>query len=63
MSELTLAIADAFYAPVVSRFPTYGVEVGDAAGDYMEALWAFPAVRDWVSEAEAEAWVVERYGR
>ena len=33
MSELTFTIADAFYAPVVSRFRTYGVEVGGAAGD------------------------------
>ncbi|MEX1310371.1 MAG: glutathione S-transferase family protein [Candidatus Sulfomarinibacteraceae bacterium] len=56
-------IADAFYAPVVSRFRTYGVEVGGAAGDYMEALWAFPAVRDWATAAENEAWVVERYER
>mgnify|MGYP001815331685 FL=1 len=63
MSELTFTIADAFYAPVVSRFRTYGVEVGGAAGDYMEALRAFSAVRDWVSGAEAEAWVVERYER
>jgi glutathione S-transferase len=56
-------IADAFYAPVVSRFKTYGVEVGGAAGAYMEALWADPAVREWVAEAEAEDWVVERYER
>jgi glutathione S-transferase len=63
MSELTLTIADAFYAPVVSRFRTYGVEIGGAAGDYMEALWAYPAMREWVSKASAETWVVERYER
>lgn len=56
-------IADAFYAPVVSRFRTYGVELDGAARDYMEAVWAFPAMRDWVAKAQAEEWSVDRYDR
>jgi len=56
-------LADAFFAPVVSRFRTYGVEVGGAAGDYMSAVWAWPAMREWVTDAEAETSAVERYDR
>jgi glutathione S-transferase len=43
-------IADAFYAPVAFRFRTYGVAPSGAAGEYMQALLALPAVR----QAEAE---------
>jgi glutathione S-transferase len=56
-------IADAFYAPVVSRFLTYGVSPGGVAGQYMEAVWALPAMRDWVEKARAEPWSAERYDR
>jgi glutathione S-transferase len=56
-------IADAFYAPVVSRFRTYGVALSGAAGDYMDAVWALPAMQDWVEKALAEPWKVERYDR
>lgn len=47
-------IADAFYAPVASRFITYGVEPEGLAGRYMEALWALPAVREWADAARSE---------
>jgi glutathione S-transferase len=56
-------IADAFYAPIVSRFLTYGVSPGGIAGDYMDAVWALPAMLDWAEKARAEEWTVERYER
>ena len=56
-------IADAFYAPIVSRFLTYGVSPGGTAGEYMDAVWALPAMRDWAEKARAEPWSVERYDR
>jgi len=56
-------IADAFYAPVVSRFRTYGVSPGGIAGEYMDAVWALPAMQDWAEKACAEKWSVERYDR
>jgi glutathione S-transferase len=56
-------IADAFFAPVVSRFITYGVVPEGVAGEYMEAVWALPAMRDWAEKARAEPWSVERYDR
>ena len=57
------SIADAFFAPIVSRFRTYGVELDGAARDYMDALWAYPAMRSWVAVAKAEEWKVDRYDR
>jgi glutathione S-transferase len=54
-------IADAFYAPIVSRFLTYGVSPGGIAGDYMDSVWALPAMQDWAEKARGEEWRVERY--
>jgi len=47
-------IADAFYAPVVSRFRTYSIPVGGAAKAYCDAVWAWPALQAWVSDAKRE---------
>jgi glutathione S-transferase len=43
----TFTIADAFYAPVAFRFRTYGVRPAGAAGEYLAALLALPAMREW----------------
>ena len=48
------SIADCMYAPVVSRFTTYGVAVPDRIKDYMERIWALPAMQDWLRAAEQE---------
>jgi glutathione S-transferase len=47
-------IADAFFAPVVMRFRTYGVEVPRLAKDYCAAVEALPAVREWIEAARKE---------
>ena len=52
---------DIFYAPVVSRFITYGVGVPGFAVAYMEAVWEHDWLQDWVAAAEAEDWVIEQY--
>ena len=56
-------IADAFFAPIVSRFLTYGVSADGIAGEYMDAVWALPAMQDWAEKARVEPWSVERYDR
>jgi glutathione S-transferase len=56
-------LADAFFAPVVSRFRTYGVPVEGLARDYMDAVWNLPAMREWIEKAASEPWTVERYDR
>jgi glutathione S-transferase len=53
--------ADAMYAPVVSRFHTYGVQVGPAARAYMAAVMALPAWAEWRAAARQETWVLEEF--
>lgn len=48
------SIADAFYAPVVSRFITYGVSAVGEVRAYMDAMLEAPAVREWMLEARRE---------
>jgi glutathione S-transferase len=50
--------ADAMYAPVVSRFHTYAVDVSAAARSYMNAMMALPAWREWRTAALREPWVL-----
>jgi len=46
--------ADAFYAPVATRFVTYGVELAGAAREYQKALLDSPGVRAWAANAVTE---------
>jgi glutathione S-transferase len=54
----TFTAADAMYAPVVSRFHTYAVEVGAASRAYMAAIMALPAWAEWTAAAVKEEWVL-----
>jgi glutathione S-transferase len=49
--------ADAMYAPVVARFRTYGVGVGETPKAYMDAVTALPAWKEWQAAALKETWV------
>jgi len=57
----TFNAADIFYAPVVSRFLSYGVAVPGFAHAYMEAVWEHEWLRAWVEAAEAEDWIIEQF--
>ena len=48
------SVADCMYAPVVSRFETYGVEVPAAVRAYMDRVLALPAMQEWKVAAEKE---------
>ena len=48
------SIDDAFYAPVVTRFRTWGVALTPPLAAYSAALFALPAMQRWVAAAEAE---------
>jgi glutathione S-transferase len=48
------SIADAFFAPVVMRFRTYGVDVPRGAQDYCAAVESLAAVREWMDAARKE---------
>jgi len=54
----TFTASDAMYAPVVSRFHTYAVEVGAASRAYMAAVMALPAWDEWRAAALKEEWVL-----
>jgi glutathione S-transferase len=57
----TFCAADIIYAPVVSRFITYGVPVPGFAVSYMQAVWEHEWLQAWVGGAEAEDWVIEQW--
>jgi len=48
------SIADCMYAPVVSRFTTFGVDVSAPVKDYMARIWALPAMQNWMTAAKQE---------
>ena len=47
---------DAFYAPVVYRVRTYGLQVGPKGKAWVETMLSHPAMRQWETEALAESW-------
>jgi len=55
------SIADAYYAPVVMRFRTYGVWLPPALQAYMNRVIAHPAVAQWMREAVEETDRLEKY--
>jgi glutathione S-transferase len=55
------SIADAMYAPVVSRLHTYGVTLAEKAGEYAGAIHALPAMQEWIAGAHAEIEVNPQY--
>jgi glutathione S-transferase len=57
----TFGAADVFYAPVVSRFVTYGIGVPGFAQAYMEAVWEHEWMQAWINAAEDEQWVIEQW--
>lgn len=54
------SIADAFYAPVVSRFRTYGVKLDGPAADYAAMMWELPSMQQWFKGAQAELLEAEK---
>jgi glutathione S-transferase len=46
--------ADAYFAPVATRFVTYGVQLTGKAAEAQQAMLEAPAVREWSAEAVKE---------
>lgn len=57
----TFGAADIFYAPVISRFLTYGIGVPGFAQAYMQAVWEHEWMQQWVAAADDEQWVIEQW--
>ncbi|MCU1386628.1 MAG: glutathione S-transferase [Acidobacteria bacterium] len=49
-----LSVADCMYAPVVSRFVTYGVAVPPAVQGYMDRVMALASMQDWMHASREE---------
>jgi len=54
-------IADAFYAPMATRFRSYALPCGAEERRYIEALYALPAMRQWCAEAARETERIDPY--
>jgi glutathione S-transferase len=48
------SVADCMYAPVVSRFITYGIELPVLARRYVDRMFSLPAMQEWGKAAKAE---------
>ncbi len=48
------SIADCMYAPVVTRFVTYGIKVEGLAKDYMDTVLAHQEMQAWIEQAKME---------
>ena len=47
-------VADAMYAPVATRFVTYGVALTEAAARYRDTIMGWDLMRAWIAAAETE---------
>jgi len=47
-------MADAMYAPVVTRFMTYYVKPGNSSAAYCKRIMALPAMTEWIAAAKKE---------
>jgi glutathione S-transferase len=59
------SIADAMFAPVVTRFNTYGADLSPESRDYMQVALADPALGEWSRAAAADTFrnpVTEAFG-
>jgi glutathione S-transferase len=50
----TPCVADAMYAPVVTRFLTYDVALDKVCAAYGQRIMALPAMKEWVAAAKLE---------
>ena len=52
-------MADAMYAPVVTRFVTYDVKLEPQLKAYADLIMAMPEMREWIAAAKAEPEEIE----
>jgi glutathione S-transferase len=54
-------IADAMFAPVVTRFRSYAVPLDGVAAAYAQAIWSHPPMKAWEAAALVEPLRIEKY--
>ncbi|HTT79793.1 MAG TPA: glutathione S-transferase [Stellaceae bacterium] len=55
------SMADAMYAPVVTRFKTYDVSLAGRCGAYCEQILALPEMREWTAAALQEPEEIDEF--
>ena len=53
------SLADAMFAPVVSRFSSYQVALDGTAADYADTVMSDPPMQLWHESALLEPWIIE----
>jgi glutathione S-transferase len=48
------SMADAMYAPVVTRFRTYDVQLDPVCGAYARTILEWPDMAQWIADAQSE---------
>lgn len=56
----TFSAADIMFAPVVTRFQTYGFALPGFAQSYCDSIRDHEWMRQWSNAAQAEPWVIEK---
>lgn len=58
-----MGAADAMYAPVVTRFLSYGVSLAEDSRAYCDAVRNHPLVAEWYDDAarEPKEWLLDKY--
>ena len=56
----TLSAADIMFAPVVTRFKTYGIALSDTSAAYRDAILAHPWMVEWTEAARVETFAFNR---
>jgi glutathione S-transferase len=57
----TFSAADIMFAPVVTRFVTYGFTLPGFAQNYADAMMAHPWMLAWYDAAAEEPWTITKY--
>jgi glutathione S-transferase len=53
------SIADGMFAPVATRFDTYGVKLPPVPAAYVKTMMNLPAMQEWIAAAKQEPWSIE----
>ncbi len=54
----TFSIADAMFMPIVLRFNSYGIKMGETEQDYMNSMLDLSSLKDWVAEGIEEIEII-----
>lgn len=57
----TFSAADIMFAPIVTRFVTYGFTLPGFAQSYCDTMMGHHWMEEWYEAAEQEQWVIQKY--